>query len=361
MEAGRRVLGEARPGDLVLVGGHGHAQKNLGLLTANMPPNGMTIAAAHTVDAAILKAAAALCPDAPESAARVPEDGAVHYVTCLEWGRARLDGLREGLALFGLETRETTLPGGESMAVFRITRPAQGGPRPFPEACADYWDGLPDPARTVSGVDLGALLERAHIDTDRMRALRLMRLVQDDGDLPETWAEQATMFAYFLMQEDAHELSRQFLEAFLAESGHPTPDLMRMAHDALRAFREGRGEDAVRRLEDCEASAREKHWDMREIRLTSCLAEAAMLGALGRTDPAGQALTEAEEDGARSLPEYSIIECLARGRGEDARREMERFRATVPGSRDTFFRLLGLGPWNAPGAAAALCGAPSVP
>jgi hypothetical protein len=360
-EAGERVLQEARPDDLVLVGGHGHAQKNLGLLTANMPPNGMTIATAHTVDAAVLKTAAALCPDAPEAARPVPESGAVHYVTCLEWGRARLDGLREGLALFGLDVRETTLPGGESMAVFRITRPAQGAPKPFPEACADYWHGLPDLARTVSGTDLGALLERAKVDTDRVRALRLMRLVQDDGNLPETWAEQTTMFAYFLLQEDAHDLSRQFLEAFLAETGHPTPDLMRTAHDALRAFREGRREDAVRHLGDLEASAREMRGDMGEIRMVSCLAGAAMLGALGKTDPAGRALTEAGENGARSLPAYSVIEPLAQGRTEESLAEMARFRATVPGSRDTFFRLLGLGPWNAPGAAAALCGAPSVP
>lgn len=360
-EAGRRLLQEARPDDLVLVGGYGHAQKNLGLLTVNMPPNGLTISTAHTVDAAVLKAAAALCPDAPETAARVPEGGAVHYVTCLEWNRARLDGLREGLGLFGLEVRKSILSGGEFIALFRITRPAQGAPRPFREACADYWDGLPDPAHTVSGENLETLLERANSGMDTAQALRLMRLVQDDGELPETWEEQTTMFAYFLAQEGAYELSRHFLEALIAETGHPAPDLLRSAHDALRAFREGRRDDAARHRRELEELARTKHWDLWEARIVACLTGAILMGMLGDTDAAARALAEAGENGARALPVYAVIEPLAHGRTDEALAEMTRFRATVPGSRDVFFRLLGLGPWNAPGAAAALCGEPSAP
>jgi hypothetical protein len=188
-----------------------------------------------------------------------------------------------------------------------------------------------------------------------------MRLVQDDGELPETWEEQTTMFAYFLAQEGAYELSRHFLEALIAETGHPAPDLLRSAHDALRAFREGRRDDAARHRRELEELARTKHWDLWEARIVACLTGAILMGMLGDTDAAARALAEAGENGARALPVYSVIEPLARGRTDEALAEMTRFRATVPGSRDVFFRLLGLVPWNAPGAAAALCGEPSAP
>jgi len=359
--AGSHILREARPGDLVLVGGYGHGQKNLGLLTVNMPPNSLNIAAAHTVDAAVLKAAAALCPDGPEEAARVPEDGAVHFVTCLEWGRTGLDGLREGLALFGLESRDTTLPGGESIAVYRITRPAQGAPRPFPDACADYWNGLPNPAHSVSGENLEALLKRAETGMDTTQALRLMRLVQDDGELPESWADRATMFAYFPLQENAYGLSRRFLEALVRESAHPAADVILAGHDTLCAFRRGDREQAAALLETLQQTVREKHGDTPDIRLAIGLMGAAMLGTWGRTEEAQRALAEAESFGAAALPAFPLVRLLAQGRTADALAEMERFRATVPGSRDVAFRLLGVGPWNAPGAAAALCGGESAP
>lgn len=358
-EAGRAILAKAEPGDLVLVGGYDHGQTNLGVLTANMPPNGLTIAAAHSVDAAVLKAAAALCPDAPAGMAKVPDGSVVHYVTCWQWGRARLDGLREGLALFGLDVAERRLSGGEDIVLFRIARSA--GTRPFPQTCDQYWAALPDPAHTVSGEDLNHVLDRAGIGDNRAENLRLMRLVYDDGFLPESWAEQATMFAYFPLQEDAHDLSRRFLEAVARESAHPAAEVILAGHDALCAFRRGDRERASALLETLQQTVQERHGDKQEVRLAVSLMGAAMLGAWGETEEAQRALAEAETCGASTLPAFPLVRLLAQGRMEDALREMERFRATVPGSRDVFFRLLGLGPWNAPGAAAALCGAESAP
>lgn len=358
-EAGKMILAGAKPGDLVLVGGYDHGQNNLGVLTANMPPNGLAIAAAHSVDAAVLKAAAALCPDAPAGMLTVPDGGVVHYVTCSQWGRARLDGLREGLALFGLDVAERRLSGGEDIVLFRIARSA--GTRPFPQTCDQYWAALPDPAHTVSGEDLARVLDRLGLQEDRTENLRLMRLVYDDGFLPESWAEQAAMFAYFPLQEDAHDLSRRFLEALVKESAHPAAEVILAGHDTLCAFRKGDQERASALLEALRKTVREKHGDNPEVRLAVSLMGAAMLGTWGETEEAQRALAEAETCGAAALPAFPLVRLLAQGRMEDALAEMTRFRATVPGSRDTAFRLLGLGPWNAPGAAAARGGAPSVP
>lgn len=351
-QAGEKLLRESRPGDQVLVGGFADGWTNLRLLASNMPVSALPIAPAHTIDAAVIKTAMRLCPGGGGGMSPAPEGGRVWYVSGLLWGRTRLDGLEEHLRALNFEVVREDLVGDEGIAILRVSRGASPPPA-FEEACSRYWGRIPDPGRTLSGVNLREVLDQAAVTGNREALLRQLRMVYDDGDLPEGWPERIGLLAGMLEDEGAVDAA-----ALLEDGG-----------DSEAAAAERRVRKALLRRDIPGAAAEARNMlaaippelaDHAEIMGPLHAMVAAVLGLNGELEEAHMFLTGGTASPGGNVWQMPLVARLAEGNTGAAQEAVFHLRTRipcpVPDLPAAFLCAMGLPEWVAPAGEAALCG-----
>ncbi|HQL94730.1 MAG TPA: glycosyltransferase family 39 protein [Candidatus Hydrogenedentes bacterium] len=350
-QAARKLVQESRPGDQVLVGGFGDGWTNLRLLAANLPVCDLPAAPAHTLDAAVIKTAMRLCPDGG-GGAPVPEGGCVWYLSGLLWGRTRLDGLDEHLRAVGFEVARQDLVGDEGIAILRVSR-GDRTPSTFAEVCSRYWDRIPDPGRTLSGLNLREVLDRFGVTEDRNAFLRQLRMVYDDGDLPEAWPDRMEVIVGMLDDEGAPNTV-----ALLANSGDGDAAIIaqRMRTALLRGDVSTAAAGVRSLLDAIPRELTEDQVFMAPLLMTA----ASILGMNGERGDARALLERAAPPPDGQEWRVSLAHLLAEGDTAAARKAVRELRARIPSPLPDIppplLCAMGLPDWVVPAGEAALCG-----
>lgn len=352
-QAGWHLLEKAGPEDQILVGGVGDAYANLGILSANMPPNGLAIAPAHTIDAAVVKALWHL-----HECAVSGKPGKAGFVTNLLWEDRLAERLEGQLRLAGLEFSRVDFPANERICVWWITLPPLD-PMPLKDALEAV---RRTPPLLGEGVDFAEVLKRLPPGTDLERAYWALRMIQDDGEWPADGSELLLRLAVDCQNEGFADISAALRRAYAGEVSGAEGALAILLIEwraAMLGMDAGGAADALKKLRALAAAP--------DGNLGSFLyaAEALSAGMAGNTKEAARALARLDESApkmfSRMLP---LIRRVAENDQPGARREAALLRALVPeGSWPAFmlWKSCGLEAWLCPSGMAVTALRPPMP